>query len=143
MTSKPPAKLVVDANPVISALLGGVALRAFLNPSLTELAIPEFTRDEVARYLPRLAAKVSVPEEILQLALALLPLTPYTRDSYAALLPEARKRIAKRDPNDVDLLALALMLEYPVWSNDHDFESTGVTVFTTACLIRLLERPGA
>ena len=122
MTSKPPAKLVVDANPVISALLGGVALRAFLELAVAEFAISEFTRNEVARYLPRLSTKVSAPGEILQLALALLPLTTYTEDSYAARLPEARKRIAKRDPNDVDLLALALTLNYPVWSNDRDFD---------------------
>ena len=38
----------------------------------------------------------------------------------------AKRRIGKRDPDDVDALALALTLKLPVWSNDNDFEESGV-----------------
>jgi len=47
----------------------------------------------------------------------------------------ARKQIADRDPGDVDVLALALRLDVPVWSNDRDFEGTGVERMTTAELL--------
>ena len=45
---------------------------------------------------------------------------------------EAQRRIGDRDPEDADVLALALHLRVPVWSNDRDFERTGVERYTTA-----------
>jgi len=50
----------------------------------------------------------------------------------------ARKRIGKRDPDDVDLLALALELKIPIWSNDGDFEGTGIEWYPTAQLLKKL-----
>jgi len=138
-TLKRPDKLVVDANPIISALLGGAALRVFWSPSLKEFVTTKFTINEILPYLPRLAKKISVPEPLLRLELELLPLTIYEKDWYQGQITEAKKRIGDRDPNDVDLLALALTLGCPVWSNDHDFEDTGVVLFTTANLLRSLQ----
>jgi predicted nucleic acid-binding protein len=54
-------------------------------------------------------------------------------------LAEARKRIARRDPDDAELLALAIQLKLPVWSNDNDFEGTGVVWYTTASLLATLK----
>jgi len=51
---------------------------------------------------------------------------------------EAKRRIAGRDVNDVDLLAMALKLGYPIWTNDQDFEQTGTTLYTTATLLESL-----
>ncbi len=42
-----------------------------------------------------------------------------------------RRRIGKRDPDDVDVLALALDMDLAVWSNDNDFEDAGVEWHTT------------
>ena len=95
--------------------------------------------NEVLPYLPRLAKKISVPEVLLRLELEFLPLTIYEKDSYRGQITEAKKRIGDRDPNDVDLLALALTLGCPLWSNDHDFEGTGVVLFTTASLLKHLQ----
>jgi len=138
MTSKPPERLVVDANPIISALLGGAALRAFWNEAIKEWATTQFTVNEVLSYLPQLASKIHVPEEMLRLELELLPLTIYKRESYRDFVSEARRRIAARDKNDVDLLALGLKLGYPIWTNDQDFEQTGTTLYTTAKLLEAL-----
>jgi predicted nucleic acid-binding protein len=57
------------------------------------------------------------------------------REAYADALPEATRRITDRDPDDVEILALALHLDIPLWSNDNDFEDTGVEWFTTARLL--------
>lgn len=138
MTSKPPERLVVDANPMIAALLGGAALRAFWNEAVKEWATTQFTVNEVLSYLPRLASKIHVPEEMLRLELELLPLRIYKKESYRDFVPEAKRRIAERDKNDVDLLALALKLDYPIWTNDQDFEQTGPTLYTTAKLLEAL-----
>jgi len=136
---KPLDKLVVDANPIISALLGGAALQVFWSPSLKELVTTQFTINEVLPYLSRLAKKISVPEALLRLELDLLPLTIYEKDFYQGQITEATTRIGDRDPKDVDVLALALTLGYPLWSNDHDFEGTGIVLFTTASLLKHLQ----
>ena len=138
MTSKPPERLVVDANPIISALLGGAALRAFWNDAVKEWATTQFTVNEVLSYLPQLASKLHVPEEVLRLELELLSLAVYKKDSYRDFVPEAKRGIAERDRNDVDLLALALKLDYPIWTNDQDFQQTGPTLYTTATLLEVL-----
>ena len=56
------------------------------------------------------------------------------------LMAEARKRIGRRDTDDVELLALAIQAKIPVWSNDNDFENTGVVWYTTAAQLAVLER---
>jgi hypothetical protein len=61
------------------------------------------------------------------------------RAVYASSLAEARKRSGRRDPDDVELLALAIQLKLPVWSTDSDFKSTGVLWHTTASLLAALE----
>jgi predicted nucleic acid-binding protein len=60
------------------------------------------------------------------------------RSGYERHLLEAERRIGKRDPDDVDVLALALDLNLAVWSNDNDFEEAGVDWHTTAELLKAL-----
>jgi predicted nucleic acid-binding protein len=94
--------------------------------------------DEVLEYLPSLANKKRLELDTLLLAFAALPVTVVERSTYEAKLPTARRRIGKRDPDDVDVLALALTLRLPVWSNDNDFEDSGVEWHTTAELLKML-----
>src|SRR5437763_216892 len=49
--------------------------------------------------------------------------------------------IGRRDPDDIDVLALALRLQAPLWSNDRDFERTGVEQMTTPDLLKLFFGP--
>jgi predicted nucleic acid-binding protein len=93
---------------------------------------------EVQRYVPRVAQKLGVEQTFLEYALNLLPLRVYSARRYARAVRETRRRIERRDPTDVDVLALALHLDVPVWSNDRDFEDTGVSQFTTAELLAIL-----
>ena len=60
-----------------------------------------------------------------------------------ALLPVQflRQLIGWRDPKDVPVLALALRLRLPVWTEDRDFENLpGVSVYKTADLLPLAVR---
>jgi predicted nucleic acid-binding protein len=79
-----------------------------------------------------------VQQAFLEYALELLPLRIYPARRYAPAVREARRRIERRDPTDVDVLALALHLDVPLWSNDRDFDGTGVSRFTTAELLAIL-----
>jgi len=54
-------------------------------------------------------------------------------------LAEVRKRIGKRAPDDIELLAMAMEFKIPLWSNDNDFEDTGITWYPTASLLAFLE----
>ena len=65
-------------------------------------------------------------------------MTVVERATYLGAVPEAARRIGRRDPDDVELLALALHAKVPVWSNDNDFEDAGVPWHTTAELLRRL-----
>lgn len=72
------------------------------------------------------------------LAVGALPVTIVETAAYKAALPQASKRLSKRDPDDVELLALAIAFNLPVWSNDTDFKRTGVKWLTTEGLLQRL-----
>jgi hypothetical protein len=73
--SRKPEKVVVDANPILSALLGGKAKRLFFESGITEFAVAGTVIEEVRRYIPKMAEKLGVSQEFLFYALDLLPLT--------------------------------------------------------------------
>jgi predicted nucleic acid-binding protein len=119
-------------------LIGGRAKLALNHPQIGEIFTTEPTFAEVEEYALVLARKKRLPSDILLLAFAALPVTLVRRNQYAKSMPEAARRIGPRDPDDVDLLALALHLQIPVWSNDKHFERLNVELFTTERLLRHL-----
>ena len=50
---------------------------------------------------------------------------------YAPFEAEARERLATRDPEDWPVLAAALALGCPIWTEDTDFFGCGVATWTT------------
>lgn len=105
---------------------------------MKEFAVAEHTIREVREFIPELAHELGEEPDQLGLVLALLPLSPYPRQFYEEYLEEAKRRIAHRDPDDVDVLALTLKLGCPLWSNDADFDEAKVTRYTTAQLLSQL-----
>jgi hypothetical protein len=95
--SKRPEKLVVDANPIISALLGGKAKRLFFEADITVFAVADTAFEEVRRYLPKMAEKLGVSLDFLAYALDLLPLTIYSSRIYRHSLKAEKIQIAHRD----------------------------------------------
>ena len=142
-TSGPPSRIVVDANPILAALLGGQARRVFFETPVQEFAVPETVLSEVREHVPQLASKLGTRPAFLEYALDLLPLRPYRARAYRRTMLEARRRIGSRDPDDVDVLALTLQLRVPLWSNDRDFEGTGVEQMTTADVLKVFFGPSA
>jgi predicted nucleic acid-binding protein len=137
-TSKPLRKLAADANVILSAVAGKAALRVFLVEGI-EIATTEFNIDEVREYIGVIAEKYGLGEEVLESQLKLLPLRIYQRNFYEDFLDIASKRLAATDEDDVDLLALSLKLKVPVWSNDRHFPQSGVGVYSTAKLLKVLK----
>ncbi len=131
-------RLAADANALLSAVLGGRSKLILEHPKVNEVLTAEETFAEVQEYAGFLAKKKHLPTDLVLLAVTTLPVTVVERRVYAGRLPEAAKRIGKRDPDDVPILALALSLRVPVWSNDKDFEDAGVEWYTTASLLRHL-----
>jgi len=131
-------RLVGDANVLLSAVIGGRAAIALTHESVEEVYTPAVTLGEVQQYVAVLARKRRLSFDVLLLALAALPVTVVDRAEYVRKIAEATRRLGGRDPDDVDVLALALHLRLPVWSNDDDFRQTGVEWFTTATLLKRL-----
>lgn len=131
-------RLVADANVLLSALIGGRAARVLMHPAVAEVLTTAATFAEVQEYAPVLGARRGLTEDRVLLALAALPVSLVPASSYSMQMREARRRMAHRDPDDVELLALAIETELPIWSNDEDFAEGGVPRYTTAELLKLL-----
>ena len=114
-------RIIVDANIILSALLGGGA-RFVLFSRRFEFVTTEFTLDEVTRYLPLVETKSGVSVEELQKMISLLPIIFYPKDRYRRTLARAKKAIIHIDPHDADLLALYFIERTYLWSEDRDFE---------------------
>jgi hypothetical protein len=67
-----------------------------------------------------------------------LPITLYAALTYRHVIPQAQRVIAHRDPDVVDVRALALQLDIPIWTNDNDFHDVSLPLYTTAQLMHLL-----
>ena len=125
-------RLVADANVRLSAALGGRANLVLRQPLVEEILTTEVTVSEVEEYAGQLARKKRLALDVVLMAVAALPVTLVDQAAYTASLPEAKRGIGRRDPDDVEILALALHTGLPVWSNDDDFMDAGVEWFTTA-----------
>jgi predicted nucleic acid-binding protein len=117
--------LVVDANPILSALLGGKA-RDVLFSGRFAFYSTQHTLFEVAKYLPFLAKRLDLPESELFREYQLLPIIPCQPDRYDFCLAEAHRWIGGRDPKDAPVLALAISLHCPLWTDDRDFDGLSV-----------------
>jgi predicted nucleic acid-binding protein len=135
-------RLAADANVLLSAIIGGRAKLVLFHPEIDEVVTTATVFAEVEEYAAVLGRKKKLSLETLLLAVASLPVSIVAREIYAGAIPKARKRIGKRDPDDVELLALALHFKVPLWTNDNDFEGCGLEWFTTAALLRRLEITG-
>lgn len=131
-------RLAADANVLLSAVLGGHARAVLEHPHVEEVLTAEATLAEVQEYASLLARKKHLFADLVLLTVATLPVTIVDSSVYARSVSEVRRRIGRRDPDDIDILALALHFGLPIWSNDNDFETAGVEWYPTADLLARL-----
>jgi predicted nucleic acid-binding protein len=134
--------IVLDANILIRFVLGKTvpALLTAHAPTIDFLA-PDTAFGEARRHLPsilRARGDDGTGEADALAALEALTaiVTPVPASSYEPMRTSALARIGQRDPHDWPVLACALLLNCPIWTEDRDFFGTGVATWTTS-LVRL------
>ncbi|OGX35425.1 MAG: hypothetical protein A3C36_01650 [Omnitrophica WOR_2 bacterium RIFCSPHIGHO2_02_FULL_52_10] len=136
-------QLVVDANILLAAFLRKALTRELLLDARLELAAPEHLLSETRRHLLRDASigkRIGLPVEQIETLFFLLTsrIQVFPQVSYRSFMKQALQLAAHRE--DAPYLALALMLNSAVWSNDKGMkEQTAVAVHTTSELLSILQ----
>lgn len=133
--------LVLDANILIRAVLGTRVRRLLETYSgRVSLFVPVDVYAEAEEHLQTLVLRRGGDcKTALDMLCSLLPLVALIgSDVYEAHEIEARERLGTRDPEDWPILAAALALDCPIWTEDTDFFGCGVATWTSARVERFL-----
>lgn len=129
--------VALDANILIRAVLGQ-RVRRTLEAHVDKVSffIPETAYAEAEEHLATLAIKRGGdPAKALAMLRAVAALgTIAGLDLYGVFEAEARRRLDARDPDDWPVLATALALGCPIWTEDTDFFGCGVATWTSASI---------
>ena len=126
--------IVLDANILIRAVLGKrVRELIFDNVTTVKFFAPDVAYADARRYLPALLKKRGVDSSAAMLVLDRLEGVVQSIDAelYEGMQQQALQRIAVRDAEDWPVLACAMTLGCPVWTEDADFFGTGVATWTS------------
>jgi predicted nucleic acid-binding protein len=126
--------LVLDANILMRAVLGKHA-RALLAKygERIEFVAPDVAFDEARRRLPQVLERRKLPEELFMAYFDSLANVVQTveLEAYSGFEAIARQRLARRDEDDWPILAAALALRCPIWTEDTDFFGCAVATWTS------------
>lgn len=128
-------KLVLDANILIRAIFGNQVyslLRTY--EENVELYAPDYCVQEALAKIPEIVAKRKEIPEFAELHLLLFVKTVVLvvdQSFYSEFEEQARARISRSDPNDWPVVATALLLNAPIWTEDRDFFGCGVATWTS------------
>jgi predicted nucleic acid-binding protein len=131
----PGKALVVDANILVRAVLGK-RVRGVIETYCEAVSffVPEAAYAEAEEHLAALVAKRGGdPAKALAFLSELRQLVELIgSDVYGEFEAEARERLGRRDPDDWPILAAALALGCPIWTEDTDFFGCGVATWTSS-----------
>jgi predicted nucleic acid-binding protein len=129
--------LVLDANILIRAVLGQ-RVRRILEAHADSITffVPETAYAEAEEHLAALVVKRGGdPAKAVAALRSMAALgTMASQDLYGDFEAEARKRLGARDPEDWPILAAALALGCPIWTEDTDFFGCGVATWTSSSI---------
>jgi predicted nucleic acid-binding protein len=126
--------LVLDANILVRAVLGSRALSLLtLYAEQADFFAPDIAFAEAREHLPEILQKRRVdPAAALAILNSLCGLIQIVEpETYLSFESVARERLIHRDQNDWPILAAALALRCPIWTEDTDFFGCGVATWTT------------
>ncbi len=94
---------------------------------------PDVAFQEAREHLPGILESRKIPVDPAMTTFDLLTRSGQTveAETYATFEAVARERIEKRDEDDWPVLAAALALGCPIWTEDTDFFGCGVATWTT------------
>lgn len=134
-------RLIVDANILIASLIKkGKTAEMLINPALSLFA-PEFIQEEISKYKQEISAKThrkdKQVEEVLEELLSIVRIISRNRiEKYISLVKDISP-----DQKDNPHLALAIMLNGPIWSNDKRLKQQDkVKIYSTEDLINALSK---
>jgi predicted nucleic acid-binding protein len=126
--------LILDANILLRAVFGR-RVRQLLETYEDEARFytPEVCFQDAHRYIPIVSNRRGLDAD---LGLSVLDHVGRLVERVDLSLYEdyevsARGRIELRDPDDWPVVALALLLDLPIWTEDQDFFGTGIATWTT------------
>jgi predicted nucleic acid-binding protein len=126
--------LVLDANILLRAVFG-IRVRQILETYEDGAAFysPDVCFAEAERYIPNVAKRRKLDSRLAQSILEHLSrvVEPVDKSLYEGHEKLARERIERRDARDWPVVAVALLLGIPVWTEDQDFFGSGVSTWTT------------
>lgn len=126
--------LILDANIILRAVFGRRVRNLLDTYDKTVIFYTPFTCFEEARkYVPEIAKHKEIPSDLSMSFLEKIQLMLEIVDSgsYEPFEAMARSRIDSRDPNDWPVVATALLLNLPIWTEDQDFFGAGIPTWTT------------
>jgi predicted nucleic acid-binding protein len=125
--------LVLDANILIRAVLGHRVRRILeVHADSISFFVPETAYAEAEEHLAELVVKRGgdPAKALLSLKATAALATLVDDDIYGDFEAEARKRLGARDPQDWPVLAAALAIGCPIWTEDTDVFGCGVATWT-------------
>jgi predicted nucleic acid-binding protein len=130
-----PRRVVLDANILLRAVFG-VRTRALIERYVEtiELYTPDNCLSEASRHILRIATTKGLDSTVLELKLEQLVeanLLPVEASFYGHYEQDALARIGRRDPADWPVVATALLLHAPIWTEDRDFFGIGIPTWST------------
>lgn len=137
-------ELVVDANILLASFLKEAVTRELLLDSRLTLYAPEHLLSETSKHLSKSASlrrRIKLSNEELQTLFRLLTMNirAIPKQSYKHLWGKALALAPHEE--DAPYLAVALLREIAIWSNDRGLKNQNlVKVYTTFELIRILEK---
>ncbi len=130
----PDRALVLDANILVRAVLGK-RVRNIIEAHCDKVSffVPEAAYQEAEEHLRELVIKRGGdPEKALALLRSIAGLVDLIGpEIYAEFETQAQERLIARDPEDWPILAAALALGCPIWTEDTDFFGCGVAIWTS------------
>lgn len=126
--------IVLDANILIRAVLGKRVRELILaHADSVKFFAPDVAYADARKYLPALLEKRGVQSGPAMAVLDSLEsvVQPIDFELYEGMQQQALQRIAARDADDWPVLAAAMTIGCPVWTEDTDFFGTGVPTWTS------------
>lgn len=126
--------IVLDANILIRAVLGRRVLEIIKkNEAKAQFFTPDMAFAEAQTYLPGLLKKRGADLDAGMRLLDKLKrvVQVLSVDAYGGRQRQAILRIGARDPDDWPVLACAMAIGCPIWTEDADFFGAGVPIWTT------------
>jgi predicted nucleic acid-binding protein len=131
----PHKSLVLDTNILVRAVFGTRVPQLLASYQETvAFYAPHLCMEEASRNVPIIARRRSIDPD--QSVADLNQIVQYfvnlvDRSLYEEFEERARARIASRDADDWPVVATALLIDAPIWTEDRDFFGSGIATWTS------------